>query len=267
MPGKCCICREHARWGRVCDECRKTTVPTSKSPSSSKPRPLADPIDAAPFIAWLERQHDPTALIARRAEVGDDWLRKGAFHRSGLIERRQVEDVLHANETFYWEVYDEPFEPEPEPKVDARGRDATRPRGVSRRLSDSQVEAAYRIHVEAGISMRELGRLGWEQWGYANADSAARALGVAFAGMGLEARDRIEATVKASTVHGKASRVAARSGDPVYLEHRRAVRRASGEVRGVLCRAVRTQYPRAAHDPARAAAREAHLAQARRLAA
>ena len=62
------------------------------------------------------------------------------------------------------------------------------------KLTRAQVVAAHRLHVEAGLSIRELGRQLWERNGYSSAKSCANALSSLFATVGLPARDRIEAT-------------------------------------------------------------------------
>lgn len=74
-----------------------------------------------------------------------------------------------------------------------------------RKLSTEQVRAAHRLH-EGGVSIRELGRLLHERYGYATAHSCANALSAAFRRHGLRRRDRIAATIAASTVHGRGAR-------------------------------------------------------------
>ena len=63
----------------------------------------------------------------------------------------------------------------------------------ARKLSAEQVRAAHRLHLEGGLSIRELGRLLFERYGYASAKSCAQALSAAFRRDGLERRDRIAA--------------------------------------------------------------------------
>lgn len=74
------------------------------------------------------------------------------------------------------------------------------------RLTRAQVLAAHQLHIEGGMSIRELGRRLWERNGYASAKSCANSLSSLFATLGLEARDRIEATRAASTTHGRGAR-------------------------------------------------------------
>jgi hypothetical protein len=74
-----------------------------------------------------------------------------------------------------------------------------------RRLTPEQVAAAHVLHL-GGMSIRELGRQLYERNGYASAKSCSMALCDAFKRAGLHRRDRIEATVIASTTHGRGSR-------------------------------------------------------------
>ncbi len=75
-----------------------------------------------------------------------------------------------------------------------------------RKLTPEQVAAAHRLHWDGGLSIRELGRQLYERLGYSSAKSCAMALSTAFARAGLHRRDRIAATVAASTTHGRGSR-------------------------------------------------------------
>lgn len=95
-------------------------------------------------------------------------------------------------------------------------------RGQGRRLTDEQVRAAHRLHMEGGLSMRELGRRLYQRFGYSNAKSCGQALSTAFALLDLPARDRIEATRRASTIHGLAPRKPASDAE---REARNALRR------------------------------------------
>lgn len=74
------------------------------------------------------------------------------------------------------------------------------------KLTAAQVRAAHRVHIEAGVSIRELGRLMWERFGYASPQSCSNCLSDLFKRAGLKARDRVDATVKASTKHGRGAR-------------------------------------------------------------
>jgi hypothetical protein len=74
------------------------------------------------------------------------------------------------------------------------------------RLTAAQVRAVHRLHVEAGLSVRELGRQMWQRFGYSSPQSCANSLSDLFKRAGLRARDRVEATVAASTTHGHGAR-------------------------------------------------------------
>ena len=74
------------------------------------------------------------------------------------------------------------------------------------KLTRNQTLAAYRLHTEGGYSIRELGRLLWERYGYASPHSCSNSLSDLFNRLHRPARDRVEATVAASTTHGKGAR-------------------------------------------------------------
>jgi hypothetical protein len=258
---------------------------------------MAERLDVAPLVAWLERRaelNDGWSPVEARCGVEAGSLRRMAQRvRDGeqaTVKFDYADELLtrYGDGTRLEDLWPDEFARAADDlfqvqvlgrKVDSRGRDATRRRGVPARLSDEQLRAAHRLHIAAGLSVRELGRRGWQAWGYATPKSAATALSKGWRRLGLFARDRIEATVKASTVHGHATRAAKARYTPEYAEHRKTLRRQSER-----CAGVRTQYPRKgercsrpaligsefcwAHDPAREAERVAHLERARsRLAA
>lgn len=151
-----------------------------------------------------------------------------------------------------------------------------KPVGVYGKLTDDQVRAAHVLY-RRGESLRAIARRIYRQAGYASARSCANSLHDHFVRLDLPRRDRIEATIAASTTHG----LAPRRG--VAPEHRRRLKIARGEVLDrPLCAGVRTQYPNkgapcraraqdgsdfcVSHDPARRHEREANLARARALA-
>lgn len=76
----------------------------------------------------------------------------------------------------------------------------------SRKLTEEQVHAAYLLHTDGGLSLRELGRQLYERLGYASSKSCAVALSDAFKRDALKARDRVEATRLVSTTHGHGAR-------------------------------------------------------------
>jgi hypothetical protein len=111
-------------------------------------------------------------------------------------------------------------------RIDARGRDATRRRGVPSRINDRQARVLHAAHLERRASVRELARNVHEQLGYRSPGSCVEGIRAAWARLGLDARDRVDATVLASTVHGRARR----SGkDPDYRRELRERARAAGK--------------------------------------
>jgi hypothetical protein len=73
-------------------------------------------------------------------------------------------------------------------------------------LTRDQVYAVHKLHIDGGMSMREIARQGYEQWGYASAKSCLNSVCDLLDSYGLKRRDRIEATIKASTTHGRGAR-------------------------------------------------------------
>jgi hypothetical protein len=74
------------------------------------------------------------------------------------------------------------------------------------KLTERQLRAVYRLHIDGGHSLRAIARAGWEQWGYASPNAALNSLSDRLRSIGLKPRNRIEATIKASTTHGRGSR-------------------------------------------------------------
>lgn len=100
------------------------------------------------------------------------------------------------------------------------------PRGVEIRVPLKAALDAHRAH-QAGWSMRALARMHYAEWGYASPSSALEGLRGAWRVLELQARDRIEATVEASTVHGNSSRAARdpeHPGHAAFLAQRRHLR-------------------------------------------
>jgi hypothetical protein len=117
----------------------------------------------------------------------------------------------------------------------------TQPRRYKRRpdakMSDADVLAAHRRYLD-GKTLRDLGRELWQKHGYSSPNCCANAIGDFFIRDCLPTRDRVEAIRAASTVHGNASRADRKRNTLRYRVHRKRVRRASGEVRGVRCAAT-----------------------------
>jgi len=142
------------------------------------------------------------------------------------IERAVVEDALHHAGVELYDIY-----PDLEPP--GQGRDAycptcradvyatdsgcpwcenpvldqrpigSRPRlGQGRKMTDQQVRAAHVIYQQTGLSVRRLAELLYERHGYKSASACATSLNKAFVSLGLERRDKIEASIAAHTTHG-----------------------------------------------------------------
>lgn len=253
---------------------------------------LEHPVSPRPFVAWLDGQAARIGARAARQLVGLDTesgIRGLQRWRTETLEVDAIDvyDLLHVAGVRFDEVYDEPehaaardyLASAPPPIA---GRRRGKPVGKYRRMTDAQVRAAHVLYEQKGLSFRQLGRLLYQRFGYASEKACAVAINQACLTLGLPTRDRIAATVAASTTHGLASREMRASRDPLYREHRRRMRRARGEVLDrPLCAGVRTQYPRkgepcsnraqanspfcVGHDPERRAEVAARLAAAREL--
>lgn len=235
-------------------------------------------VPAGPFVAWFAdyvRRHGRQGARERLALGGEAYDDLAALDPDDEMPVKRVDVLLtRADDTETLAT----LYPETGPTVRRRG--GGKPVGKYRRMTDDQVRAAHVIYEQQGLSLRALGALIYERFGYSSPKACGVALGTAFMSLGLPRRDRVEATIAAHLVHGNARRSMKASGDPAYLAHRRAQRRASGEVLDrPLCAGVRQQYPRkgepcqvraqadspfcAAHDPDRTAERDANLADAR----
>jgi hypothetical protein len=101
------------------------------------------------------------------------------------------------------------------------------PRGVDYKIPLADLLAAVEHH-RYGWSLRAIARLKYREWGYASPATALEGLRSAFRVIDAPVRDRIEATVLASTLHGNSRRAARLPGHPdheAFLAHRRQVRR------------------------------------------
>lgn len=92
------------------------------------------------------------------------------------------------------------------------------PRGVEFRVPLKAVMDAHRAH-QAGWSLRALARMHYQEWGYASPGSALEGLRAAMRALELPVRDRIAATVEASTVHGNSGRAAREPSHPDHARH------------------------------------------------
>lgn len=125
-----------------------------------------------------------------------------------------------------------------------------RGRQPAAKMTDQQVRDAHTAYMD-GKSLRALARDLWETYGYASPGSCVNALSAFFIRDGLPTRDRIEATIAASTVHGLAGRDARARTDLRFRMHRKRLRRERGEARGVRCSAT-TQHGECLPRPCRA---------------
>lgn len=235
-------------------------------------------IDAAAFVAWLDAPGRLVNVARVMGHADDSWLRKGAFRHTGLIDQAQAEDILDAFGLRIWDLYDEGEYDDGSDAPRLRGGKTT---GPPCRMTDDQIRAAHTIYDLECLSLRALGALLYEQFGYRTASVCANQLCQSFIRLGLPRRERVAATRAASTKHGRSPRKPYRTDPEDFLAYRRELRLANGEVRGVRCAGVRTQYPGKGepcqrfaltdsefcrgHDERYAEQRAAHLARARAL--
>lgn len=100
------------------------------------------------------------------------------------------------------------------------------PRGVDYKIPLADLLQAAALHAR-GWSLRAICRMKWSQWGYASQGSALEGLRHALRTIDASVRDRVEATITASVMHGNVSRAARLPGHPDhdrFLAHRRTVR-------------------------------------------
>lgn len=105
------------------------------------------------------------------------------------------------------------------------------PRGVESRIPLADLFQAAREH-QAGWSLRAISRLRYQQWGYANPHSALEGLRTALKYIDAPVRDRIQATIDASLIHGHGRRAAKDPTHPdhaAFLAHRRHTRQLARE--------------------------------------
>lgn len=136
--------------------------------------------------------------------------------------------------------------------------------------SEAQLRALHVFHTREGLSINELAKRTFAATGYKTHGSAASAISKQWKSLGLPARDRIAATVAASTRHGMAPKHGPRPG---YGTYKRRVLRSEADQ--PLCQGVRQNHPRKGepcgrpatkgsrfcpqHDPELAVRRRIHL--------
>lgn len=247
-------------------------------------RPIVDA-----WVAEFDAPEDAYQRLATTSGLTADAWRK-RLYSNGLwwtfveLDDQDVDDFLTAaNITHLW--YEPPLlrHRPAAGHVSAKVRLPGERRRIKRlsksaRLTREQVFAVHKLHIDGGLSMREIARRGYEQWGYASEKSCLSSLCDLLASYGLERRDRIEATIAASTTHGHG----ARNNKAAYKRwHRRAFGfwksdKRPGEQPRPTCAGIRRNYPRkgercqrpalldsvfcVAHDPRREDHRQAQLA-------
>jgi hypothetical protein len=262
----CRLCGNAARWGTTCDGCRARSN-ASASAARAVERRTGTPVDplevetpfgrfdATPFVEWFDRVAAAIGQERLLRELG--WNESGArrVHRWRTGEKCQdplmLVDACHMagisfDTLFDGERYAKLREYVHAPGDAPTGREWTarqklgKPIGVHGKMTPEQIRAAHMLHMRQQLSIRELGRMLWERFGYASPRACANSLSNQFKVHGLAARDRLEATVLASTVHGLSTREGKRNYTREFAAHRNALRRAGAP----LCAGVRTQYPR-----------------------
>lgn len=124
MPGRPCMnCRQPAERGRVCNACRDehaeaveaqkvVTLTTFRTPVGKNT--IDQPIDATPFAVYVdhlaEQAEGGLNDVARRMGCNESWLRKGAWRRTGIIEREVAVDLLEKVDADVWAVYPDIFD-------------------------------------------------------------------------------------------------------------------------------------------------------------
>jgi hypothetical protein len=102
------------------------------------------------------------------------------------------------------------------------------PRGVDYKIPLADLFQARDEHA-MGFSLRSIARRRWRGWGYASMKSALEGLRHALRTIDAPVRDRIEATIEASLIHGHNRRAMKETWHPEHarqLEHRKRVRAA-----------------------------------------
>lgn len=211
-------------------------------------------VDAGVLAEWLERKLEslsqrverPHQVLASSLEVHGKQLYhwRKQLSPSGTPTSRQprdkVEDALHRAGVFMWEVFeDDDSDDVVDPTTAGQRRSLDRivrgkPAGVYGKLTDEQMLALNRLHMEGGLSVRELGRRIWKSAGFKTEHSAAMSMVARWAALDLPRRDQLTATRLASTTHG----MRAKRGTPEGNEFRRKHRK---DVKAVKCAATNCQ--------------------------
>jgi hypothetical protein len=116
--------------------------------------------------------------------------------------------------------------------ADRRKESRSRNAGVPYLCTEEDVEEIRRLYL-SGLSMRAACAQVWHRTSYTSVTSMAMTMYDLFRWRGWKRRDQRQATAARNYKHGKAR----------DLGHRRRLRRASGEVRGVKCQGVKKNAP------------------------
>lgn len=180
-----------------------------------KPR---EPIPVAPFLAWCQTRIEQLTyeLDAYPAigltlegvnpharlmlELGWDpdtggrrllrWA--SAEHMTGMGERALIEDALHHAGVAFEDVY---------PAIES-ARAQPDKLGQGHRMTDAQIVAAHTIYNRTGMSLRALGELLWQRYGYIDAASCTQQLRRSFHNRGLPVRTIQEGQWASHYKHG-----------------------------------------------------------------
>lgn len=163
---------------------------------------LHEPLPLAPFLAWCDTHE---AAIRRELRAGAmtgesdaehtryrlvcdlGWppeAGKRRMHRwrhentTGHAERADIQDALEHAGVEFEDIY-----PHTEPPRERRMR-----LGEQRLMTDKQVIAAHTIYTRQRMTMTTLSELLWARFGYRTPGSCAKALCIAFRGLGLKRR-------------------------------------------------------------------------------
>lgn len=153
-------------------------------------------LDPGPFRAWCEKRllpkakdwkHEVGELAGRvttadlAAELGIDERRLSAWRRENrTLDRDYLEDALHHAGVSITDLY-----PDLEDAAEA-GPKPGPPFGFGSKLTDEQVVVLHRLHVERGLSIRELGRRSYRALGYRSWQAAEYGIRRGFIRLGLE---------------------------------------------------------------------------------
>lgn len=139
-------------------------------------------LDPEPFRKWYadQKEHHEAEEIARWFGIDSRTLRRWDDPKL-RIRRSDLEAALMGSEFVLWDIY---------PELEERGV-ATLPKGnlpgQGCLISDQQLRILHAIHTDRRVSIKRLGQELWEQFGYASAISAERAIGRGFHRLGLKA--------------------------------------------------------------------------------